>query len=103
MIEAIKGLGVISAEGIELSHRTPVLALCRALIAAGHPDQPMTVRDLDNRPLMTVRSIAKAAGLSVKENDHIGPVFVKYQPFDRDNIDARRPRVGLGSLETVDG
>jgi hypothetical protein len=80
MIEAIKGLGVISAEGIELSHRTPVLALCRALIAAGHADGPMIVRDLDGVPLMTVRSIAEAAGVTVHENERIGPVFARWKP-----------------------
>lgn len=103
MIEAIKGLGAIEAEGIEVQHRTPVLALCRALIAAGHADGPMIVRDLDGRPLMTVRSIAEAAEVAVKENERIGPVFVKYRPFDRDNINATAPGLGLGSRETVDG
>jgi hypothetical protein len=30
---------------ITLTHRTPVLQLCRALIEADQPDQPMTVVD----------------------------------------------------------
>jgi hypothetical protein len=60
--------GAVSAEGITLTHRTPVLQLCRALIAAGLPDQPMTVLDAaTGRPTMQVRSIAQAALLSVDE------------------------------------
>lgn len=39
------GAGIISAEGLTVKHRTPTLALCRALIAAGHEDGPMIVRD----------------------------------------------------------
>jgi hypothetical protein len=80
MIEATKtGPGVVSAEGIEAKHRTPTLALCRALLAAGHADQPMTIRDPDGRALMTVRSIAEAAKLTVVETSY-GPRFAKWAP-----------------------
>jgi len=72
--------GAISAEGITLTHRTPVLQLCRALIAAGHPDGPMTVT-CGGIPTMTVRSIAEAATRTVIENDKLGPVFAKWSPF----------------------
>ena len=37
--------GSITAAGITLTHREPTLALCRALVEAGHADQPMTVID----------------------------------------------------------
>ena len=37
--------GTITAFGITLTSRTPTLALCHALIEAGHADQPMTVND----------------------------------------------------------
>jgi hypothetical protein len=70
--------GVIAAEGIEAKHRAPAFALCRALLAAGHADQPMTVRDPDGRVLLTVQSIAEAAKLTVKETDR-GPKFVKWE------------------------
>lgn len=82
MIEATKiGPGVVSAEGIEAKHKAPTLALCRALLAAGHADGPMTVRDADGRALLTVPSIAAAAEMSVMENANNGPRFVKWTPF----------------------
>jgi hypothetical protein len=80
MIEATKmGPGVVTAEGVEVKHKAPTLALCRALLAAGHADGPMTVRDTSGRALLTVPSIAEAAGLTVKETDY-GPRFAKWAP-----------------------
>jgi hypothetical protein len=68
MIEATKtGPGVIEAIGTTVRHRTPVLELCRELVAAGF-DGPMTVRDTDGRALMTVRCIVEAAKLTVDES-----------------------------------
>lgn len=82
MIEATKtGPGVVQADGYEARNRAPVLALCRMLVAAGHPDTPLVVRDMNGRPLMTVRSIAEAAGLTVLENANNGPRFTKFVPF----------------------
>ena len=50
--------GTITAAGITLTSREPTLALCRALVDAGHADQPMTVVDgATGRPTMHVRSI----------------------------------------------
>jgi hypothetical protein len=101
MIEATKtGLGVVTALGIEAKHKAPTLALCRALLAAGHADGPMTVRDTDGRALLTVPSIAAAAGLAVEENAGGGPRFVKFRPFERDNIDATGVGVTSGSRES---
>ena len=58
--------GKITATGITLTSREPTLALCRALIDAGHADQPMTVVDsATGTPVMQVASIAKAALLTV--------------------------------------
>lgn len=71
----------ISAEGIALTHRTPTLALCRALIAAGHPDGPMTVTDSLGAAVLTVASIAAAADVTVMENAKFGPRFAKFSPF----------------------
>lgn len=79
MIEATKtGPGEIVAEGIEVRHKAPALAMCRALLKAGLADQPMTVVDANGRALLTVRSIAEAAGVTVKETDR-GPRFVKWE------------------------
>ena len=56
--------GTITAAGITLTSREPTLALCRALVDAGHADGPMTVVDsATGRPVMHVRSIPKAAML----------------------------------------
>jgi hypothetical protein len=76
-------------------------ALCRTLIAAGHEDGPMIVRDPAGRPLMTVPSIVAAAALSVIENERSGPRFGKWSPFVRDSIDARVSASAPGSPETV--
>ena len=72
--------GTIAAADITLTSREPTLALCRALIDAGHADQPMTVLDVAaNRPVMQVRSIAQAVLLTVDEN--AGCRFRRWRPF----------------------
>jgi len=72
--------GTITAADITLTHREPTLALCRALVAAGHADGPMTVVDsATGRPTMHVRSIAAAAKLTVDEGH--GCRFARWRPF----------------------
>jgi hypothetical protein len=79
--------GTIAAAGITLTHRLPTLALCRALVAAGHPDQPMTVVDgATGRPVIHVASIAQAAQVTVMEKASGGPRFAKWEPFDRSSL-----------------
>jgi hypothetical protein len=71
--------GKITATGITLTNREPTLALCRALVDAGHADQPMTVVDgATGRPTMHVASITKAALLTVDEGN--GCRFVRWRP-----------------------
>jgi hypothetical protein len=71
--------GTITAADITLASREPTLALCRALIAAGHTDQPMTVVDgATGRPVMRVASIAAAAMLTVDEGH--GCRFARWRP-----------------------
>ena len=61
--------GKITATGITLTNREPMLALCRALVSAGHADQPMTVIDAaTGRPVMHIQSIAKALMRTVGES-----------------------------------
>lgn len=82
MIEATLNRPEISAAGITVTHRTPTLALCRALVDAGHHDQPMTVTDAaTGKPVLNVPSIHAAAGLTVMENAKFGPRFAKWVPF----------------------
>ena len=65
--------GAITAADITLTHREPTLALRRARVDAGHPDQPMTVVDsATGWPTMHVRSIARAALLTVDEGHDAG-------------------------------
>src|SRR5690349_14741057 len=72
--------GTIAAADITLTSREPTLALCRALIEAGHADQPMTVIDAaTGRPVIHVASIAKAALLTVDEGN--GCRFRRWRPF----------------------
>jgi hypothetical protein len=72
--------GTITAADITLTSREPTLALCRALIAAGHADQPMTVEDAaTGRPVIHVASIAAAALLTVDEST--GCRFHPWRPF----------------------
>jgi hypothetical protein len=74
--------GTITAADITLTsrEREPTLALCRALIDAGHADQPMGVVDgATGRPVMQVASIAQAALLTVDES--AGCRFRSWRPF----------------------
>jgi hypothetical protein len=76
--------GSISASGITLTHRTPVLQLARALID-GLPlpltaeQDAMTVM-CDGKPVMYA-SITGCASLTVAENANTGPRFAKWSPF----------------------
>jgi hypothetical protein len=80
LIATLTRPGTIAAADITLTSREPTLALCRALIAAGHADQPMTVVDsATGRPVMQVASIAKAALLTVDEGN--GCRFRCWRPF----------------------
>jgi hypothetical protein len=72
--------GTITAADVTLTSREPTLALCRALIDAGHTEQPMTVVDsATGRPVMQVASIAQAALLTVDEGN--GCRFRRWRPF----------------------
>jgi hypothetical protein len=80
MIEAHVANGTISARGVTITHRTPALALCRALVAAGCEDSPMTVYR-KGVPAMLISSIHSAATRTVIENEKVGPRFAKWSPF----------------------
>ncbi len=48
-------------EGIAVMADRPVTALCGALVAMGHPDMPMQVRDPGGRALVFIDSIRDVA------------------------------------------
>jgi hypothetical protein len=95
--------GGITCGEITLTSREPTLALCRALIEAGHTDGPMTVVDsATGRPVMTVQSIAKAALLTVDERTGCG--FRRWEPFrgsrGAPGVASGDPAVGAEGSET---
>ena len=71
-----------AAAGITGCGSSPVLALCRALIAASHePSHALHVYRGEVLAL-SVRSISEGAQLTVRE-DRAGPRFVAWEPFPR--------------------
>jgi hypothetical protein len=80
--------GVCCVGNLAVGGHTPVLALCRALIAAGHnPATPLDVYR-GNTLALQVYSIGEAARLAVDE--HNGTRFAKWKPFCRS---AGSPRI----------
>jgi hypothetical protein len=72
----------ITAPDITVTHRMPVLQLCRDLVETGHGDQPMTVVEAaTGRAVMQIASIAAAAKVAVMENDNAGLRFRRWMPF----------------------
>jgi hypothetical protein len=61
------------AGDIVVRSRSPVFALCRALLAAGaNPN--------------SVKTIGLGAKLTIKENDWVGPKVVPYEAVSRDRV-----------------
>ena len=83
----LSGSTICSAAGQVAIGHTPVLALCRALIEAGHdPSTPLNVYRGDVLAL-GIRSIGEAARLTVDE--HNGTRFAKWKPFCRSAVSPR--------------
>jgi hypothetical protein len=71
-----------TAAGITVRGPSPVLGLCRALVAAGvDPNRPLHAYRGDVLALK-VRTIGKGSKLSVRE-DRAGPRFIPWEPFPR--------------------
>jgi hypothetical protein len=77
----LSGSTICSAAGQVAIGHTPVLALCRALIEAGH--DPSTPLEAWRGPTLCLRigSIGEGARLTVDE--HNGTRFAKWKPFCR--------------------
>jgi hypothetical protein len=77
----IIGSNQATANGVTVRRRAPVLALCRALIEAGHnPDTPLEAYR-GTKLCLKMRSIGECARLTVKETTRDGrPRFVTYRP-----------------------
>lgn len=78
---------------------SPVLALCRALVAAGHdPRRPLHAYRGDVLALKA-RSIGEGAQLTVRE-DRCGPRFVRWEPFPRRVKSRAREKVEGAAITT---
>jgi hypothetical protein len=87
--------------GFTATSATPVLALCRTLLAAGFdPDQPLEVYRGATLALR-IRSISAGAKLTVKDNRLGRPCFTRWQ--DRAASDAAGPAIGETAVEAVVG
>jgi hypothetical protein len=66
--------------------RSPVLALCRALLAAGANPNSKLECFRGSVLALTVKTIGIGAKLTIKENDWVGPKVVPYEPLSRDRV-----------------
>jgi hypothetical protein len=91
------GSNCCEALGITARGSAPVLALCRALVAAGHDPRRPLHAGRGHVLALKVRSIGEGAKLAVRE-DRNGPRFAPWEPFPR-RVDARvrQKAEGLGS------
>lgn len=86
---AISG-STCTADGLTATASAPVLALCRALAAAGHdPAQPLHAYR-DSVLALAVTSIGWGARHTVRETATDGPRLARWQPFPAGRI---RPEV----------
>ena len=67
--------------------RSPVFALCRALLAAGANPNSKLECFRGSVLALTVKTIGIGAKLTIKENDWVGPKVVPYEPFSRDRVE----------------
>jgi len=73
-----------TAKGITTSGATPVLALCRALVAAGHDPATRMHVFRDGALALRIRSIDAGAKLTVDETN--GTRFARWKPFQRSAV-----------------
>jgi hypothetical protein len=86
IIATLIGNDTAQAGDIVSRGRSPVFALCRALLAAGaNPDSPLECYR-GGVLALTVRTIGIGAKLTIKENDWVGPKVVLYEPLSRDRV-----------------
>ena len=74
------------ADDIVVRSRSPVFALCRALLAAGANPNSKLECFRGSVLALTVKTVGIGAKLTIKENDWVGPKVVPYEPFSRDRV-----------------
>ncbi len=63
-------------------------ALCRELVSAGCPDMPMEVRGENGKVQLIIRSIHKAAGLTIEESTNKPIHAARYRPLPQEMASA---------------
>jgi hypothetical protein len=90
----IVGQNQANACGVTVSRHAPVLALCRALIGAGHDPATPLEAYRGSTPCLRVRSIGEGAKLTVSEATSDGkPRFAPFHAFPdmAANVSGRAP------------
>jgi hypothetical protein len=96
----LHGADRCEALGISVIDRTPILALCRSLIAAGaDPNAGMTVCRGGN-VAVRVHSLGAGAGLTVSEEDNRPPRFKHWKPRD---VGEGAPRIARDGFSDGEG
>jgi hypothetical protein len=86
IIAKLIGDDTAQAGEIVVRSRSPVFALCRALLAAGANPNSRLECFRGSVLALTVKTIGFGAKLTVKENNWVGPKVVPYEPFSRDRV-----------------
>jgi hypothetical protein len=74
------------AGDIVVRSRSPVFALCRALLAGGANPNSKLECFRGSVLALTVKTIGIGAKLTIRENDWVGPKVVLYEALSRDRI-----------------
>lgn len=73
-----------SAEGFTVRGSSPVLAICRRLVAAGFDTGRSLIAFRGEMVCLVIRSIGEGAALTIDE--HNGTRFAKWKPFSRSAV-----------------
>jgi hypothetical protein len=87
IVAQLIGDDTAQAGDIVVRSRSPVFALCRALLAAGANPNSRLECFRGSVLALTVKSVGIGAKLTIKENDWVGPKVVPYEPFSRDRVE----------------
>jgi len=87
IIAQLVGNDRAQAVDIVVRSRSPVFALCRALLAAGANPHSKLECFRGSVLALTVKTIGIGARLTIKENNWVGPNVVPYEPFSRDRVE----------------
>jgi hypothetical protein len=83
---ALIGADTAQAGDITYRGKSPVFALCRALLAAGADPEARLECCRGDVLAITIKTIGIGAKFTIKENEKVGPRVVPYEPFSRDRV-----------------